>query len=88
MANVIVHEFTDIDEYNNISWPAAIATVVAAAGSMTTGVTTVAVVITADADTRMTLDGSSVTAEAVPILGAVQNLFRLQGRVARTLKFT
>jgi hypothetical protein len=88
MANVIVHEFTDIDPYNNVSWPAALATIVAAAGSMTTAVTTKAVIITADADTRMTFDGSAVTAEGVPVLSAVPNLFRLQGRAARTLKFT
>lgn len=87
MAAVIVHEFTDIDPSNNISWPAAIATAVAGGGSMQTAITTVAVVITADADTRMTFDGSAVTDQAVPVIGAVPNLFRLQGRVARTLKF-
>ena len=88
MANVIVYEFTDIDPLNNVSWPAPIATAVAAAGSMTTGTTTVAVVITADADTRMTFDGSSVTGSAVPVIAAVPNLFRLGGRTGRTLKFT
>lgn len=78
MANVTVHEFTiKPDSQGNIPWPPSAKTKVSSPASVTLSTSTLVVVITCDANTTMTWDGSSATNADVPLLSAVPNQFNV-----------
>lgn len=89
MASLIVYEFTNrLDAGGNAVWPNAKRTAVASGGSVITGIGTQYVMVSSDADTNMTFDGSAPTAADVPLLSAVANgPFLIAGQAPRTLRF-
>lgn len=87
MAAYVVHEFyTTPNARGEVEWPAEASTPVAAAGSHTTNASTKTVVITCDADSRVSFDGGAAAAQDIPLLTSAINQFEFQGG-ALTLKF-
>lgn len=86
---ITVHEFdTYPNAQNEFLWPADRTTKSIAAGAThTTGSSTRSIVVTTDADTRMSLDGTSATDGDLPVLSAIENSYIFGTAGAKTLKF-
>lgn len=84
-----VHEFSAYpNAQNEFLWPAdKTTTAIAASGTLTTGANVRAVVITCDADGRVSFNGSAATADGVPVLSALENTFLFGDPAAHTIKF-
>lgn len=79
MIGIVVMEFrAPTDLSGNLTWPPYKTTRLVSPVSYVTDSATVAIVITSDANTRMSWDGVAPTNGDVPILSAVPNQFSLQ----------
>lgn len=86
---ITVHEFSAYpNSQNEFLWPADKTTSGITAGSTHTTASNVrAVVVTCDADTRLSLSGASATVGGLPLLSAIENSYLFGDPAAYVLKF-
>lgn len=92
MANITVFEFsTAPNSAGEVTWPADTATTGTTATVFTLGQFTRAVIVCADTDARMFIDGPTgstvASASTIPVLSAVQNQFVVSANASQTLRF-
>jgi hypothetical protein len=88
LANITIYEFFEApDEQGELSWPEDVVTTVADSATHTLRQQTVYVVLTCDANCRMSFHGGSAVASGMNLLSTVPNLFKMSPGASRTLKF-
>lgn len=90
MANVTILEFFELPDANgDLSFPADIKTTIATSSTHTVRDETRYIIVTADADCRISFDGTAAVASGMNVLTAAPNPFKLNPAPSgtRTLKF-
>ncbi len=90
MTGIVVMEFSEskVSQNGDAIYPPNVTTRGSTPLSVTLSKSTFSVVVTSDANARMTWDGTGPAASDIPILSAVPNQFMVGAASPPTLKFT